>query len=233
MADLKVYKRSFNNTDREITQRILPGSRILEVGCAEGVLTQYLCDEPDCSVTCVELNPAMAEIAQAYAEKMIVGDITSDDTWQEIEGQYGHIVFADVLEHLPYPAEVLRRCSEHLAERGSIIASVPNVAHFSVRLGLLRGRFDYADYGILDSTHLRFYTASTLRKLFSSSGYTATDVVPLYNPRRVRFFSKFLPAGIMRRYTQSRDRCLDRLWPNSHAFRYLVEASKDPRQLKK
>jgi len=227
MTELKIYQRDFGSTDREILKRIRPGSRILEVGCAVGMLTQHLRDDLGCRVTAVEINPVQAEISKAYAEKMIVGDITSSMTWSEIADEYDHIIFADVLEHLAYPWETLCRCRGVLKSEGTLLASVPNVAHFSVRLGLLRGRFEYTESGILDSTHLRFFTAKTAVELFTRSGYHVTAFLRLYNPRGVRLLDRILPKTLMSAYKQSRDRVLDRLWPNSHTFRFLVEARGD------
>ena len=80
------------------------------------------------------------------------------------------VVFADVLEHLVDPAAALELARSLLAPGGCVVASVPNVAHWSVRLDLLRGRFDYRELGIMDATHLRWFTAENLKRVFRSAG---------------------------------------------------------------
>jgi SAM-dependent methyltransferase len=101
------------------------------------------------------------------------------------------IVFADVLEHVADPGNLLQLARRALLPRGRVIASVPNVAHWSVRIDLLRGRFNYEVFGIRDSTHLRWFTAETVRSLFESTGlhvislqHTAGVNMPEYETRR-------------------------------------------------
>jgi len=147
-----------------------PGESVLEVGCAGGHMTRLM-SELGCRVTAVEVDPEQAEQARPYADRLIVGDIESPDTWSGLDGRFDAIVFADVLEHLREPWEALRRAREALNEGGRVLASVPNVAYWHVRLRLLFGRFEYAQFGIMDDTHLRFFTASSARRLFTETGY--------------------------------------------------------------
>jgi SAM-dependent methyltransferase len=95
------------------------------------------------------------------------------------------------LEHVADPGNFLQLAHRALLPRGRVIASVPNVAHWSVRVDLLRGRFDYQPTGIRDATHLRWFTAETVRLLFESSGlrvvslrHTAGVTLPEYETRR-------------------------------------------------
>ena len=87
-------------------------------------------------------------------------------------GAFDAIICADVLEHLRDPCGALRRLRSLLAPAGWMIVSVPNVAHWSVRLRLLAGRFDYQPSGVLDEGHLRFFTRGTARQLMSQAGLT-------------------------------------------------------------
>lgn len=89
--------------------------------------------------------------------------------------KYDRVLLLDVLEHLVRPAEILEQCAPILEENGFAIVSVPNVANITVRLALLFGRFQYGDRGILDRTHLRFYTRSTARALLEGAGYQVLD----------------------------------------------------------
>jgi 2-polyprenyl-3-methyl-5-hydroxy-6-metoxy-1,4-benzoquinol methylase len=181
---MKVYKQeSLSPAHEAILAMVPPGARVLEVGCATGHVTRALSDRLRCEVTAVELDLEQAEVAQPYARAMIVGDIGRQQTWDSIHGPFDCAVFADVLEHLVDPWEALRRCRAVLAGDGCVLASVPNIAYYRIRLELARGRFDYTDYGILDDAHLRFFTAKTARALFADSGYTVTDFIPIYRRR--------------------------------------------------
>lgn len=113
----------------------------------------------NCVIDCVEINEADAKIAEEYCTKMLVGDVELIDfailqTW----GTYDYIIFADVLEHLKNPELVLEKCKILLKENGEILSSIPNVAHASIVLNLLDGKFQYQKIGLLDNTHLKLYT---------------------------------------------------------------------------
>jgi 2-polyprenyl-3-methyl-5-hydroxy-6-metoxy-1,4-benzoquinol methylase len=90
---------------------------------------------------------------------------------EEFAGRFDAIFFGDVLEHLEDPAAALARVRPWLSERGAVIASVPNVGHWSVISDLAAGRFDYVPYSILSGTHVRFFTRRTLTDLFEACGY--------------------------------------------------------------
>lgn len=147
--------------------------KVLEVGTATGYLSLEM-TKADCSVTGIELDPEMAEIAREHCAEMIVGDIEVMDI-REL-GCYDAIICADVLEHLRNPGDVLKRLCELLNPGGKILISLPNIAHVWVRLGLLFGCFNYARSGILDETHLRFFTLRSSKKLITDSGLEIVDV---------------------------------------------------------
>ena len=119
----------------------------------------------------IELDPVDAEAARAACRTVIVGSVEDPATIERLpDGAYDAIVLADVVEHLRHPEEALRTLVPKLRSGGRIVLSVPNVAHWSVRLGLLRGRFRYEDVGLLDRTHLRFFTRETLLELLDDAG---------------------------------------------------------------
>ena len=102
---------------------------------------------------------------------VVQGSIESSEVLTHVaDGAYDAIVLADVIEHLRAPENVLRGLLPKLSPSGRIVLSVPNVAHWSVRLSLLRGRFRYEETGLLDRTHLRFFTRETLRELIGNVG---------------------------------------------------------------
>ncbi|MEN6357730.1 MAG: class I SAM-dependent methyltransferase [Armatimonadota bacterium] len=171
---------------------VAPGSRVLEAGCATGFMTQAM-DELGCKVTVVEINPELIRQASRYADRAITGDIESPDVWAEIEPGFDAVIFGDVLEHLKDPWDILRRSRDLLKNGGKVLASIPNVAYYEVRFNLLFGRFEYVNAGILDDTHLRFFTASTARRLFEDTGYRITKFDRVYKRARHRILSRFVP----------------------------------------
>jgi 2-polyprenyl-3-methyl-5-hydroxy-6-metoxy-1,4-benzoquinol methylase len=150
-------------------------ARVLEFGCATGYMSAVLRDRLGCSVTGVEVDRRAAEAANAVCEHVIVGDAEQLNLEELLEGEsYGAVLFADVLEHLKDPGSLLRRVRPFLAEDGLVVASIPNVSHGSLRLALLAGEFRYRDAGLLDETHLRFFTRASIEDLFEEAGYVVT-----------------------------------------------------------
>ncbi|HEY6333467.1 MAG TPA: bifunctional glycosyltransferase/class I SAM-dependent methyltransferase, partial [Blastocatellia bacterium] len=145
---------------------------VLEVGTATGYLSQEMTNL-GCSVTGIEQDPDMAAIASQYCVKMITGDVEAVNV--STLGTYDAIIFGDVLEHLKDPQAVLTQFAKLLAPDGKILISLPNVANLWVRLNLLFGRFEYSRVGILDQTHLRFFTLKTARELVRSCGLDVVD----------------------------------------------------------
>lgn len=145
---------------------------VLEVGCASGVQTRYLKEHLNCRVTGIELDPHAAEDARPYCENLIIGSIEELDLSTALGKQhYDAITFADVLEHLHDPADTLRKIRPFLKENGYLIASIPNIAHAAICWELAHGRFDYQKFGLLDNTHIRFFTKKNVARLFEETGY--------------------------------------------------------------
>ena len=146
-------------------------SRVLEIGCARGRLGHELKrQDPDRWVAGVELDPDAARAARQRLDEVFVLDVQAATPPIE-PGSLDCILFGDVLEHLVDPEAVLRRYRELLAPDGVVLASVPNVQHFSVVKGLLRGDFMYQPAGLLDATHLRFFTYMSFAKLMLDAGF--------------------------------------------------------------
>ncbi len=149
--------------------------RVLEAGPATGYVTRVL-KERGCSVTGIEVDEQAAAIAEPFCTRMIVGDIEKMDLSATFgEERFDVVIYGDVLEHLVDPDRVLENTRQILAPGGYVVASIPNVAHASLRLALLRGDFSYTDLGLLDRTHLRFYTRETVDELFRTTGYVISD----------------------------------------------------------
>jgi 2-polyprenyl-3-methyl-5-hydroxy-6-metoxy-1,4-benzoquinol methylase len=166
--------------------------RVLDVGCSTGYLAKALTDRGNV-VSGIEYDQASADKARPFLADLVVGDLEDPSIFDSFaDGSFDVAVFGDVLEHLRDPLPVLRRARRLLAPGGSVVISVPNVAHGDVRLSLLAGRFDYRDTGLLDETHVRFFTRQNLDRFLRDAGFTAIDVrtttAPLFGtelqPRR-------------------------------------------------
>lgn len=143
---------------------------ILEIGCGYGATLAHIkAHWPKSVVKGVELSGDVAQIGRTLAD-ICQGDIECMDLPYE-RGYFDYILFGDVLEHLKNPGQTLRRLKPFLKKNGRIIASIPNVMHMSVIVGLLKGTAAYQKSGILDETHLRFFTFKTALELFEKTGF--------------------------------------------------------------
>lgn len=152
------------------------GKKVLDAGCSTGYLARALVAQ-GCAVTGVEIDSEAAEQARPSLERLVVGDLERLDLAAEFGSeQFDAIVFGDVLEHLTSPERVLRAARDLLAPGGSIVISVPNVTHGSLRLALLEGRWKYTETGLLDRTHVRFFTRDSLRELVHGAGLIIAEL---------------------------------------------------------
>ncbi|MBW7453473.1 methyltransferase domain-containing protein, partial [Paenibacillus sepulcri] len=144
--------------------------RVLEIGCACGATLLELKNwYPNAELHGIELNSSAADIASQIA-KVRTGNIETMDI--EYPGLYfDYIICADVLAHLMEPWNIVQKVLPLLKEEGKLLASIPNVGHYSVIRDLLKGQWNYTDRGLLDVTNLRFFTRSSIERLFAGTGY--------------------------------------------------------------
>jgi 2-polyprenyl-3-methyl-5-hydroxy-6-metoxy-1,4-benzoquinol methylase len=168
---------------------LTPGAVVLEVGSATGYATRYMTEKLNCTVSCIEKSPAMAALGKRYAKKMIVADLEADNWESELENdRFDYIMFADVLEHLQNPSDVLRRIKPFLKENGYILSSIPNIGHASIIIGLRNGVFDYREKGLLDNTHIYFMTRKSIHSIFNQNGlYCAAEENRMIRPCDTEF----------------------------------------------
>ena len=162
------------NTISWIAQSVEAGSDVLEFGPANGRLTRYLKEKKGCHVDIVEIDEESGSEAAQYAEVSYIGDEEGDIEkyyWLSDNKKYDFIIFADVLEHLIHSDEVLKRCRRVIKENGKILVSIPNAAHNSVIIELFNDEFSYNPTGILDNTHVHFFTRSSFEKMAAASGW--------------------------------------------------------------
>lgn len=154
------------------------GARVLDVGCSTGNFGEALERISGCEVVGIDIFDNDIAIARTRITRAEVRDVTVASDLADL-GKFDVVVFADVLEHLLDPRAALRSCATILAPGGTILFSIPNMTHLSVRLDLLAGRFGYTETGILDHTHVHFYDREAIDSLFADCGFTITDERPV------------------------------------------------------
>ena len=160
-----------DTTAAKVVELVGRDKRVLELGCTTGHMSRVLV-ERGCEVVAIEIDADAAAEASEPCERVIVGDLEQLDLARELDGDsFDVMLAADVLEHLKDPPRVLLSLRRFLRSDGYLALSVPNVVHGSVRLAVLGGEFPYADLGLLDRTHLRFYTHSTLEDMLGEGGF--------------------------------------------------------------
>lgn len=153
------------------------GRRVLELGCAAGAMSAVLVSHYGCEVTGVEYDAAAAEQARRFCQRVVLGNLDQPDWHEALAGmQFDTIVAADVLEHLRDPLNCLRQARKLLAQDGQLVVSVPNIAHSGVLAALLANDFPYRETGLLDRTHIHFFTALTLGQTLVHAGFSV-DIV--------------------------------------------------------
>jgi 2-polyprenyl-3-methyl-5-hydroxy-6-metoxy-1,4-benzoquinol methylase len=211
------------------------GKDVLDVGCGFATTSQHI-QKLGNRVTGIESNGDAAAVARTRISEVIEADLQEFT----MDRKFDAILFADVLEHLPWPIGVLRRYTSMLKDGGSVIVSLPNVGLWSVRLGLLFGRFHYDDSGVLDRTHLRFFTRANAMEMLRAANLRV--VRRTYNPGLMRPFvplaKKLLggeggdPGAILESKTYKAylktaypiERAVARAWPGMLAFQMIFEA---------
>ena len=177
MSEGRVYDLPYL-TRLQIVSRLRPGECVLDVGCGSGEMAQRM-KARGCAVVGIELSSEKAAKARAFCDEVLIGNVESMSLPFE-PASFDVIVLSNILEHLHDPGATLRRLAPLLRPTGRILVDLPNVAHWGVRLRLLRGRWDYEDAGILDRTHLRFYTRKTAREMLEQTGFEILeqDIIP-------------------------------------------------------
>ncbi|MFI0413191.1 MAG: glycosyltransferase [Candidatus Thiodiazotropha sp.] len=223
--DFKLDLNVENNSHTQLVKRIPAGSRVLELGCATGYMSDYLRREKNCYVVGVEIDRSMANRAKAVCDRVIVGDVQGRGWLKSLGDEcFDIITCADILEHLRDPIALLKKLPELLSDGGILLASLPNGAHASLRLELLEGRFTYEDTGLLDRTHLHLFTYSSLREMFVRSGFRVNELTYTFHDMADSEIEKRLE----RMGFEATERGLALFHtPDAAAFQYIVSATPD------
>ncbi len=190
---------------------------ILEIGCdcganLLGVKNKY----KNARLYGVEINENAAKIASHIAEVQIAN--IEDKNLQFGNAKFDYIMFGDVLEHLRDPQSTVEYCKSLLKEGGRIIASIPNIMHYSVMKQLLTGDFSYSDVGLLDRTHIHFFTFNEIMRMFSTAKYDVEDITYIMSNETTREDEEFVKQ-IMEISKGAKEFMY-------YAFQYLVKARK-------
>lgn len=159
-----LYNQFYNH---HLIEFVPEESKVLDIGCSGGQLGNILKNEKRCLVYGIDISAEAIIVARRFLALAEVVDIEKSDL-PFLNEQFDIIIFGDVLEHLRDPEGALKKFVTLLAPGGHFIVSLPNVANISIRLKLLFGNWNYRPSGILDETHLRFYTYKTMKRLFDS-----------------------------------------------------------------
>ena len=189
-----------NSTTGKFAHMIAPDSTVLEFGCAEGRMTQYMAEVLDCRVYIVELDRQAYEQAAVYAAGGLCCDAETLE-WRDAlkDVQFDFIMFSDVLEHLRRPDRVLKCAGSLLKEDGQVLVSIPNIGHGDVICSLLCNRFHYTDVGLLDNTHVHFWGRLDFIDFARECGFAVVEEDADYlgvNESEQAPFSNQLPNGI-------------------------------------
>lgn len=145
--------------------------RILEVGCGEGGFSAFLKEKLGAEIWGIEINETAGKKAEKIFHKLFIGDAFS--LLGELPDQYFDcIIFNDVIEHMVDPYSLLYKIKSKLSKTGVIASSIPNVRHYNTLFSLVfKKQWRYEDAGVLDRTHLRFFTGKSIREMFDEQGY--------------------------------------------------------------
>jgi SAM-dependent methyltransferase len=222
------------------------GLRVLDAGCGFATTSERI-QRLGNEVTGIEESAVACEVAAKRLSRVVQSDLRDADLGDE---QFDALIFADVLEHVPWPVGVLKKYLRWVKPNGSVIVSLPNVGLWSVRFAHLLGRWEYEETGVLDRTHLRFFTRNSARWLLRECGLA--PVKTTYNPGIVRPFvplaKKLLggggkasgepqPADALlnsrpyQLYLETAypiERAVSSLWPGMLAFQMIFEAKRLP-----
>jgi 2-polyprenyl-3-methyl-5-hydroxy-6-metoxy-1,4-benzoquinol methylase len=205
---------------RRRIQALPPGLRLLDLGAAGGHLGRAV-RERCAFLAGVEPDAGLPASAREGYDDWRAADALSCGDWS---APFDAVVCADVLEHLARPEELLARIRGWLRDGGTLLVSVPNVANVTVRAALLVGRITYNERGILDRTHLRFYTRRNATELLAAAGFTSRAIEATAMPHELAL--PFLAKAPWRWPVRALAEESARVWPTFFGYQFVIEARK-------
>ncbi|MEI6088680.1 MAG: class I SAM-dependent methyltransferase, partial [Bacteroidota bacterium] len=200
---------------------ISENSTVLDVGCSTGYYGSYIKINKKCLVYGIEFSDDKKE-ALKVLDGVYSFDLDGDWPDSIYQRKYDVVFLGDVIEHLKDPGLLLKKLLKLLKKNGRVYISTPNIAHISIRLELLGGNFEYESMGILDSTHLKYFTLSSLSNLVNKSGY---DVLRI--DYSLSDYPKEVTEKLLNKYGLSAN---NKFWdlmklPEARAFQYKFSLS--------
>ncbi|MBN8477793.1 MAG: methyltransferase domain-containing protein [Burkholderiales bacterium] len=202
-----------------------PPGVVVDVGCGAGATGRLLKEKfPGTPVIGIEINAAAAAAARQHLDAVVTGDLAQVRLAPHLAGRpIGVLLLLDVLEHLVDPWRALVTMRSWLAPESRVLASVPNIRNLQTLDHIAAGAFDYDIHGVLDVTHLRFFTRSTLRRLFEETGYEVVSMEPLVQPELDELVVERRPGSVSTRHVSVR--CPTReSFDDLYALQYAVDA---------
>lgn len=189
-----VYRRPLDPDSQDslakLVRQVQPASRVLDLGAGPGVLGRHLAERLGCTMDGVEGDPAAAAEAAPWYRRLECADLERIDLAERFPGcRYDFVLCADILEHLRQPGDLLAQLPNLLVPNGRVLASVPNVAYAGLIAELLAGEFRYRPEGLLDATHLRFFTLTSLSRLLEQHGLRVIAVDAAFRDLRESEFT--------------------------------------------
>src|SRR5215213_6297769 len=217
----KDFEGSSHRILLELIRRHRPrGGTLLDLGAAGGELGSAMRDHFDRTIG-FEYNVDCVGDLVGRFDSVVIADL---ERVKQLPHGISAIVLADVIEHLRNPAQALQLVRAALAEDGHVFISVPNIANITVRLGLLFGIFEYRDRGILDHTHLRFYTVRTIRREIEHAGFQIEEIHGSSVPVRL-IIGRWMPEFLLR-VGERMLTWLTRFWRGLFAYQVILVAVK-------
>lgn len=220
----KIFKEGpLSQTHTKIIELVGSHKEVLELGSSTGYLTKAFL-ENKCTVDIVEIDQNDAREAKKFARESHIGSLEEDQFLRKIKRHYDVIVAADILEHLKDPGMTLKTIKKNLKITGFILVSLPNIACWVIRRDLFfKGQFDYKESGILDKSHLKFFTYYSSQNLLKNSGFIITNIlsIEVSYPLKELVLKFRRPGRIINKYITN---VLVKLCPNFSTSHLLIKA---------
>lgn len=221
LSDLAVDKKVYSNDGNSSVLQAVPSNarRVLDIGCGAGDNAKAL-SLRGITVDAITLSESERLASQAYCDRIWIHNLESGLPSEAVASRYDAILCSHVLEHVCFPTSLLNDVRRCLQADGRLIVALPNLMWWKTRLALTMGHFDYADAGIMDNTHFRWYTFRSAQRLLAEHGFRVEVAKVLGN----------LPIGPLRRWLPSRfvgtlDRTVSRMLPGLVGYEMIFAAT--------
>ncbi len=202
MTKTNVTNSDYYSLVRSDVASLVPGGarKILECGCGEGYTGAAIKKHTGAEITGIEIHAPSAKEAEKRLDKVINADL--DSLQPEFpENYFDLILFPDVLEHTKDPWAVLKKLKPFLKNSGQVIASIPNIRYLPALMKIISGKLEYEESGVLDISHLHFFTLHTIKKMFEDCGFKITDIQDKKGENIAFKTMNFLSLSLLKHYS--------------------------------